>query len=229
MPVRLPWSTDEQLFEMVRRSLFSAVVGDIMDQAGLMSQFLPAEIRPIVPGTRLVGRAMPVHTVDLPADPADGGPDPPFGRMLEALDDLKPNEVYLCGGGSPRYALWGELMSTRARILGAAGAVVDGYYRDTDGILALGFPTFGHGAYAQDQGSRGKVVDYRSPIRIGQVSARPGDVVVGDRDGVCVVPQRHEEDVFVRALEKVRGENMVRREIENGMSTREAFAKYGIM
>ena len=227
--MRPPWSTDEELFEMVRRSLFSAVVGDVMDQAGLMSQFLPAEIRPISPGTRLVGRAMPVHTVDLPADPAETGPDPPFGRMLEALDDLQPNEVYLCGGGSPRYALWGELMSTRARILGAAGAVVDGYYRDTDGILALGFPTFGHGAYAQDQGSRGKVVDYRSPIRIGQVSASPGDVVVGDRDGVCVVPRRHEEDVFVRALEKVQGENVVRREIENGMSTREAFAKYGIM
>ena len=227
--MRPPWSTDEELFEMVRRSLFSAVVGDVMDQAGLMSQFLPAEIRPIAPGTRLVGRAMPVHTVDLPADPAEAGPDPPFGRMLEALDDLKPNEVYLCGGGSPRYALWGELMSMRARILGAAGAVVDGYYRDTDGILALGFPTFGHGAYAQDQGSRGKVVDYRSPIRIGQVSASPGDVVVGDRDGVCVVPRRHEEHVFVRALEKVQGENVVRREIENGMSTREAFAKYGIM
>ena len=225
----LPWSTDDELFALVRKSLFSAVVGDVMDQAGLLRQFLPARIRPILAGMRLVGRAMPVHTVDLPEGRWDAGPDPPFGLMLEALDDLRPNEVYLCGGGSSRYALWGELMSTRARVLQAAGAVVDGYYRDTDGIIALDFPTFGYGAYAQDQGPRGKVVDYRAPIQIGQVSVAPGDILVGDRDGVCVVPRRHEEEVFVRALEKVRGENVVRREIEAGMPSREAFAKYGIM
>lgn len=227
--MQLPWSTDDELLDLVRQSLYSAVVGDVMDQAGLTQQFLPPRIRPILPGTKLVGRAMPVHTADLPPGPREAGSDPPFGMMLEALDDLKPNEVYLSGGGSPRYALWGELMSTRAGLLGAAGAVVDGYYRDTDGILAQGFPTFGYGAYAQDQAFRGKVVDFRSPIRIGQVSARPGDIVVGDRDGVCVVPRRHEQDVFVQALEKVRGENLVRREIQNGMSAREAFAKYGIL
>lgn len=225
----LPWTTDDELFELVRTSLFSAVVGDVMDQAGLLRQFLPPEIRPILPGMRLVGRAMPVHTIDLPEMPGESESDPPFGLMLEALDDLKPNEVYLCGGGSCGYALWGELMSTRARLLQAAGAVVDGYYRDTDGIIALDFPTFGHGAYAQDQGSRGKVVDYRTPIQLGQVSVLPGDILVGDRDGVCVVPRRHEEDVFVQALEKARGENVVRREIEAGMPSREAFAKYGIM
>lgn len=225
----LPWKTDDELFDLIRRSLFSAVVGDVMDQAGLLRQFLPAEIRPILPGMRLAGRAMPVHTVDISEDPEDTGCDPPFGLMLEALDDLRRNEVYVCGGTSPRYALWGELMSTRARVLQASGALVDGYYRDTDGIIALDFPTFGHGAYAQDQGPRGKVVDYRSPIRIGQVSIVPGDIVVGDRDGVCVVPRRHEEDVIVRALEKIRGENAVRREIEAGMPSRDAFAKYGIM
>ena len=220
------WSGDDELFRLVRESLFSAVVGDVMDQIGLQHQFLPPEIRPIDSATRLVGRAMPVLAEDVPAG---ARPDPPFGAMLEALDDLAPGEVYLCGGGSPRYALWGELMSTRARLLGAVGAVVDGYYRDTDGILRLGFPTFGHGAYAQDQGPRGRVVDYRCPIRIGDVAIEPGDIVVGDRDGVCLVPRRHETDVFVRALEKVRGEDVVRREIEAGMPSRDAFAKYGIM
>ena len=223
------WRTDAELFKLIERELFSAVVGDVMDQVGLLRQFLPAKIRPLLPAMRVVGRAMPVLVEDL-ADGADGSdPDPPFGLMLEALDDLKPNEVYLCGGGSPCYALWGELMSTRARVLRAAGAVVDGYYRDTDGIAELQFPTFGYGAYAQDQGPRGKVVDFRSRIRIGQVAIDVGDIVVGDRDGVCVVPRRHEEDVIVRALDKVRGENRVRREIEAGMPSVEAFAKYGIM
>ncbi len=220
------WSDDGELFRRVRESLFSAVVGDVMDQVGLRHQFLPPEIRPIVPEMFVVGRAMPVLVEDVP----DGvSPDPPFGLMLDALDDLRSGEVYVCGGGSPRYALWGELMSTRARLLNAAGAVADGYYRDTGGILRLGFPTFGYGAYAQDQGPRGRVVDFRSSIRIGTVQIEPGDIVLGDRDGVCIVPRKWEEDVFERAWDKVRGENVVRREIENGMASREAFAKYGIM
>ena len=58
--------------------------------------------------------------------------------MMDALDDLKADEVYICTGASPRYALWGELMSVRAMKCGAAGAVVDGYSRDTRGVLALG-------------------------------------------------------------------------------------------
>ena len=223
------WRTDDELFELIGRELFSAVVGDVMDQIGLLRQFLPAEIRPLLPRMRVAGRAMPVLVEDLGEGAGGSDTAPPFGLMFEALDDLKPNEVYLCGGGSASYALWGELMSTRARVLRAAGAVVDGYYRDTDGIAELQFPTFGHGAYAQDQGPRGNVVDFRSRIRIGQVAIDVGDIVVGDRDGVCVVPRRHEEDVIVRALDKVRGENRVRREIEAGMPSVEAFAKYGIM
>ncbi len=224
MPSR--WLDDEDLFRRIRESLFSAVVGDVMDRLGLEHQFLPPRIRPIVPEMLVVGRAMPVLVEDVP----DGvRPDPPFGLMLDALDDLRSGEVYVCGGGSPTYALWGELMSTRARLLGAAGAVADGYYRDSGGIVRLGFPTFGHGAYAQDQGPRGRVVDFRSPLRIGQTLIEPGDIVLGDRDGVCIVPRKHEEDVFVGAWDKANRERLVRHAIENGMSSREAFAEYGVL
>src|SRR3712207_9326489 len=83
----------------------------------------------------------------------------PFGLMFRAREYLKAGEFYICSGASPRYALWGELMSTRAIKLGAAGAVVDGYHRDTRGILRLGFPTFSYGGYAQDQAPRGKVIE----------------------------------------------------------------------
>ena len=200
-----------------------------MDQMGLTMQFLPPRIRPLLAEMTVVGRAMTVVVEDIPEGTADDGPDPPFGLMLEALDDLKRDEVYLCAGGSPRYALWGELMSSRALVLRAAGAVVDGYYRDSEGIADLQFPTFGYGAYAQDQGARGKVVDYRGPVRIGQVAVEPGDVVVGDRDGVCMVPRRHEQEVFARAFEKASGENEVRRAIEAGMSSKDAFDRYGIL
>ena len=200
-----------------------------MDEIGLVHQFLPPEIRPLDPSMRLVGRAMPVLVADL--DDGTRGSDslPPFGRMLEALDDLGAGEVYVCGGGSAEYALWGELMTARAQVLGAAGAVLDGYYRDTDGIASLGFPTFGYGSYAQDQRLRGHVVDFRVPIQIGQVRIEPGDIVIGDRDGVCVAPRRHEAEIFVQALEKVRAEKVVQRQIEAGMPSQEAFAKYGVM
>jgi regulator of RNase E activity RraA len=149
--------------------------------------------------------------------------------MLHALDDLKPNEVYIASGGTPRYALWGELMSTRAMQLGAAGAVVNGYSRDTKGILELRFPTFSHGRYAQDQGYRGKVVDFRVGIEIEGVRVRPGDIVFADLDGVLVIPKEAEDEAITRALEKVTAENAVRTAIVNGMSTVEAFRKFGVM
>jgi regulator of RNase E activity RraA len=149
--------------------------------------------------------------------------------MLQALDDLRPDEVYVCTGASPEYALWGELMSTRAITLGAAGAVVDGYSRDTRGILQLGFPTFSYGGYAQDQGPRGKVIDFRVPLEIGGVRLEPGDLLFGDLDGVCIIPRAAEEEVVRKALEKVREESLLERALREGMSATEAFARYGIM
>ncbi|MEE9463211.1 MAG: RraA family protein, partial [Bacteroidales bacterium] len=121
------------------------------------------------------------------------------------------------------------LMTTRALKLGAAGAVLDGYARDTKGILSLKFPTFCYGRYAQDQGPRGKVIDFRLPIEIKGVVIRPGDIVIGDIDGVCIVPQKDEVDIITMAIEKARGEKLVRKAIENGMSASEAFKKFGIM
>jgi regulator of RNase E activity RraA len=120
-------------------------------------------------------------------------------------------------------------MSTRAVRCGAVGAVVDGYSRDTRGVLAMKFPTFSMGSYAQDQGPRGKVVDFRIPIQIGQVRIEPGDIVFGDLDGVCVVPRTAEGDVFAGAIEKARAEKTVKKALESGMTAREAFRTYGIL
>ena len=153
----------------------------------------------------------------------------PFGLMFQALDSLKAHEIYVASGSSPHYALWGELMSTRALHLKAAGAVVDGYCRDSAGILALNFPTFCYGTYAQDQGPRGKVVDYGLPIEIGGVRIRPGDIMFGDRDGVLVIPREAEAEAVAKAFEKAATENKVRIAIQNGMNTVEAFAKFGVM
>ncbi len=218
---------DDELLPMIKHELFSAIIGDILDQMGFLHCFLPPRIRPLRDDMVVAGRAMPVLEIDLPDEQEAGRK--PFGLMLEALDDLKKNEVYVAAGSSPTYALWGELMSTRAMHLGAAGAVMDGYARDTDGILRLGFPTFAHGSYAQDQGPRGEVRDFRTTVRVGGVEIHPGDLIFGDRDGVLVVPQEAEKEALIRAFEKLEGENLVRRAIESGMSAVEAFRKYGVM
>jgi len=227
------WTTDADLFAIARRELFTAVVGDAMDKMGLQHQFLPPEIKPLRDDMVLIGRAMPVLSVDVFAEKMVGTANPlmekPFGLMLEALDALQPGEIYLNTGSSPRNALWGELMSIRGQKLEAAGAVVNGYSRDTRGILALNFPVFSWGRYAQDSAPRYKVVDYRVPIEIGHARIHPGDILFGDIDGVCVIPKEAEEEVFTRAIEKARGEKLVRAALLDGLSGVEAFAKFGIM
>jgi regulator of RNase E activity RraA len=227
------WKSDEELFALSRSELYTAVVGDIMDILGHKRQFLPPSIQPLRDDMVVIGRAMPVLEMD-----DEGGEGPgrqsavvnrPFGLMLPALDDLKPGEVYVCSGSSPAYALWGELMSMAATNRGAVGAVVNGYSRDTKGILTQNFACFSMGRYSQDQRPRGKVVDFRCTIKFGDVTVRPGDVVFGDLDGVCVVPKEIEAEVFTQAFEKARGEKRVFEAIKGGMKAQESWDKFGIM
>jgi regulator of RNase E activity RraA len=154
------WRSDDEMFDVMKKELFTAVVGDVMDKAGLQHQFLPPSIKPLHPSMVVLGRAMPALTADVFEERAVSSQNSlmavPFGLMIQALDSLQRNEVYVCTGASPNYALWGGLMSTRARQLGATGAVLNGYSRDTAEILRLGFPTCSLGGYAQDQGPRGR-------------------------------------------------------------------------
>jgi len=223
---------DEALFSSLRDRLFTAVVGDVLDKLGWRRQFLPQAIGPLRPDMKVVGRAMPVLEADVFDDGADLSRGPlgkPFGLMLEALDDLKGGEVYVATGGSFRYALWGELMSTRARYLGAAGAVLNGFVRDAAGIEALGFPAFSRGLYAQDQGPRGKVIDFRMAIEIEGVRIAPGDFIFGDREGVLVIPAEVAGEAVAAAIAKASTENKVAAAIRGGMSAREAFETFGVL
>lgn len=215
------------LLDTIRQHLFTAVIGDVMDAAGLAHQFLPPYLRPLDDSHLLVGRAMTV----LESDIADRDPeDEPFGLMFKALDDLKPGEVYVCTGSTGAFALWGELMSSRAARLGATGAVVDGFHRDTRGIRRLGFPVFSAGAYAQDQRPRGRVTDFRVPLTFSNGAVvRPGDVIVGDVDGVLAIPADHVGDIVAAALAKAGAERDVERAIAAGEATTAIFARTGIM
>ncbi|MDS1615436.1 RraA family protein [Escherichia coli] len=227
------WNNDKELFQLMRTQLFTAVVGDILDTKGYLHQFVSPSMKPLHSSMVLAGRAMPVLEADVYELHSSSGNTAigkkPFGIMFEALDSLKENDVYIATGSSLRYALWGGLMSTRAMHLKAAGAVLDGYVRDSKEILDINFPTFSYGTYAQDQGPRGKVIDYNVPVEVCGVVINPGDIIYGDCDGLLVIPKEVEKEVIAEALNKIATESDVRLAIKNGMSTVEAFEKFGVM
>lgn len=218
------WKNDNELFELIKEELYTPVLGDVLDGLGKYHQFLPKPIQATKENIKVVGRAMPVIMTDV-----YGPQKKPFGLLTEALDQLKEHDVYIASGGQHRCAYWGELLTATARVKGAAGAIIDGFHRDTPQMLAQDFPVFSRGAYGQDSSVRTQVVDFRCPIEIGNVWINPGDLVFADYDGVLIVPKELEEKAIKLALEKARGEKVVRKAIEDGMSATEAFATFGIL
>lgn len=216
--------SNEALYQTIRDQLSTPVLGDSLDAIGRYHQFLPPRIRALTPSMKLVGRAMPVLIADV-----FGPQERPFGRLTEALDALQPGEIYLARGGRTDCAAWGEILTATAKVRGARGAVIDGYHRDTPKVLEQDWPVFSRGSYAQDAGVRTVVIDYRVPVEIGGVRIHPGDLVVGDMDGVLVIPQEVEADVIERSLAKAATENVVRQAIEAGMTSTAAFVKYGVL
>jgi regulator of RNase E activity RraA len=216
--------SDQALFQTIREKLFTPVLGDILDRERCWHQFLPQPIKPLNVAHMLVGRAMPVRIADV-----TGPQTRPFGRLTDALDSLEPGEIYLATGGSMNCAAWGEIMTATARTRGAAGAIIDGFHRDTPRVLDQNWPVFSRGSFAQDAGVRSSVVDFRCTVEVGGVLIEPGDLIVGDVDGVLVIPRNLEQRVIEQALEKVAGEKKVRRDIEGGSTSTAVFDRYGIL
>jgi regulator of RNase E activity RraA len=218
------WKNDDELIALVRDLLYTPVVGDVLDALGYFHQFLPQPIQPMRETDVVTGRAMPVLMIDV-----FGPQKKPFGLLTEALDQLERNEVYVASGGAMRCAYWGELLTATAKKRGAAGAVINGYHRDTARVSEQKWPVFSRGRFAQDSAVRTQVADYRCSIEIDGVRMNPGDFIFADLDGVLVIPKNVEGEVFERALEKARAEKLVRRAIEEGMPSTEAFRKYGVL
>lgn len=214
----------DQLEKLFINELYTPVVGDILDSMGFTHQFLPQEIQQTRADYKLIGYAMPTLMIDV-----YGPQKKPFGKLTEALDQLKEGEIYLASGGAMRCAYWGELLTATAKTRKASGAVINGFHRDTPQMLSQNFPVFSRGCYAQDSSVRTQVVDYRCHMEIGQVSIDPGDLIFGDIDGVLIIPKKIISDVIAQSVEKARGEKVVRKAIENGMTSTQAFEKFGIL
>ena len=215
---------EKELFGLMKEKLYTPVVGDILDEMGYTHQFLPPNIRPMQSEMKIAGKAMTVLMIDV-----FGPQEMPFGRLCECLDQIQENEIYICTGGTKRCAYWGELLTATAKSRHGAGAVVDGYHRDTPQVLEQNWPVFSMGGYAQDSSVRTQVIHYRCTIEIGQVTINDGDYIFGDVDGVVIIPKEIAKEVIDRALSKAGKEKSLRKAVEGGMPVTEAFKIYGVL
>jgi len=217
----------EGFFDVIAKDLFTAVLSDVLDGLGHRDQAMPPSIRPLDDERVMVGLARTgLYREVFEARPGEN----PYELEIVLVDDLRPHEVAVFGcGGSKRIAPWGELLSTAARARGATGCVTDGFVRDIRAIRRMNFPVFHAGIAPLDSKGRGKVVDIDVTIACAGVRVAPGDLVIGDADGVIVIPQAVEAEALDLAFSKVRGENQTREELERGDKLVDVFARHGIL
>jgi regulator of RNase E activity RraA len=204
--------------------IYTAAVTDVMDEMGLFRQTLPSTIEPLRPDMRLAGYAFPAR-----GRPRARGPrDEVVRKFLAMLGDVPRDSVLVLQANDNVAAHFGELSAESFRARGVRGAVVDGSTRDAAYIGRRGFPTFVRYRTPQDSIPRWQVTDWGQPITIGGVRVHLGDIVVGDLDGVVIVPRRVAVEVLGRCEKLVGTENRVRTAVKRGMLPLEAYEKYGV-
>jgi regulator of RNase E activity RraA len=218
---------DPTFLQQIREKLYVAVLSDVLDELGHPAQALPPRIRPLDEALIMAGFARTGLYQDVyHLKPREN----PYELEIALIDDLHAGEIPVLGCGmTGRIAPWGELLSTAARARGATGCLTDGLIRDTKAIRKMGFPVFHGGINPLDSKGRGKVVEIDTPIECAGIRVEPGDLVVGDADGVIIVPRAIESEVVGRALTKVEGEDATRLELERGDKLRDVFARHGIL
>jgi 4-hydroxy-4-methyl-2-oxoglutarate aldolase len=211
--------------DLLRRTLYAAVISDVLDAIGLRDQVVSVALRCVSGQVVLVGRAKTTRWEEIEhVDPN------PYELELKAVDQCAPGDVFVAAAaGSPRSGVWGELLSTAARNQGCVGALVDGAVRDVVKMSEMNFTVFARSVCPRDSRDRQRVTGVDVPVDIGGVRISPGDLLFADADGVVVVPRAAESEVLEKALEKVTAENRVRDEIRAGTKAADVFRKYGVL
>ncbi|KXV04206.1 4-hydroxy-4-methyl-2-oxoglutarate aldolase [Caballeronia megalochromosomata] len=193
--------TNEQIEAL--KQLGTATIHEAQGQKGAVD----GALRPIDPSVRLAGRAL---TVDI--RPSDNL------AIHYSLTKAKPGDVLVIDAkGFIEAGPWGDLLTLAAQKLGIVGLVIDGSVRDANTIIEMGFPTFSRGLSIKgtNKNQPGKV---NVPVTIGGVVVNPGDIVVGDRDGLVVVAQDEVEEVIRLSRAREDKENGIREGIAAGKS-----------
>lgn len=207
-------------------AIYSAALADILDARGHHDQTLPPSIRPLEPGTRVAG---PAYTVKGgAADNRDSATyDSAIRKVLTMLGDVPAGCVAVYACDQDVSAHLGELSVTSLKTRGVAGCVLDGGCRDVGFIRDEGFPVFTRFVTPEDSTWRWKLEATQVPVTIGRVRVEPGDWIVGDDDGVVVVPHAIAEDVLTEAEQKTATESAIRVAVREGMPPLEAYERYG--
>lgn len=209
----------------ILETLYSAVVADVLDSLGCRNQILSSDVRALTPANRLAGRVFTARAVEVDGEPAE-----PYKLEMEAIDSLVSGDVLVVDCGHNRKsAFWGELLTTACLAKGVRGTVMTACARDLWSLNDLDFPVFGIGATPADSKGRTDVVEIAQPITIDGVKTRNGDYILGDVDGVVIIPAEKLEETLRLSQAKVAGENTVRDELAAGVPVSEVFRKHGIL
>jgi regulator of RNase E activity RraA len=215
--------SDSALIERLAAIPYTGAVSDILDEMGYRSQTLPASIQSIVPGATLAGRALTLRGGHSDCD----DPGIIYVPFLTMLGEIRVGDVLVYETNDEVAAHLGELSSETAKFRGARGAVIDGGARDTEYMVRLGFPVFCRYRTPRDILGRWQLKKHNVAIAVGGVAIDPGDFVLGDRDGVLIIPRQVAEEVITKAEEVVHTENLVRKAILEGVLPLDAYNQYG--
>jgi 4-hydroxy-4-methyl-2-oxoglutarate aldolase len=203
--------------------IYTGAISDVLDEMGYRNQVLPSAIQALTLGQTVTGVAMPVEGQSTESE----DPEEVYVPVLRMLGDLMRGDVIVSQPNDHVSAHIGELSAESAKFRGARGAVIDGGARDIDYILRLGFPVFCRYRTPQDIIGRWRLIAYGQPIEIGRVKVHRGDFIVGDKDGVVVIPKDVTGEVLRRSEEVVSTENLVRKAILQGVHPVDAYRTYG--
>lgn len=214
--------SNDQAREVLARC-YTGVVNDVMQRMGLSAYILPLEITPLIPEQALCG---PVFTIEgHSAEGADA-----HRTLIEwtgLLSRAKPGHIWLCQPHDRAIALMGELSAETLKARGVIGCVIDGNIRDVDFILRLNFQCWRRQHTPRDIVGRWLPSGFDVPITIGEVLIRPGDYLIGDRDGLIRVPRELAAGIGEEAAAVMLTENKVRKAILAGLDPREAYLTFG--
>lgn len=205
--------------------IYTAAITDVMDEMGLRRQTLPATIQPLSGGMRTAGYAFTVRGRAHAGSPRER--DQTLRRFLAMLGAVPAESVLVLAAHDNVAAHFGELSAAWFRARKVRGAVIDGATRDAAAIIRMAFPTFVRYRTPQDSVPRWRVSDWGQPVTIGSVRVSLGDLVVGDLDGVVIIPRRAAHEVLRRCEKLVGTENRVRSAVRRGMTPLAAYQKFG--
>lgn len=206
-------------------SLYSAVICDVLDVLGCRHQTLPTSLRPLTPQRKICGRVFPARAITVTDVPSE-----PYKLEIGAVDAMVAGDVFVVDAGNDQSCgFWGELLTTACMYKGVRGVLMTACTRDMWKIRDLNFPIYGIGYHPSDSKGRADIIEIGNPITIGGVRIAKGDYLVGDEDGVVIIPQKMAQKAVDLAKEKVSGENIARADLARGVPMGEVFKKYGIL